>query len=242
MDIKVHRKYLGSPHQLLCLPQCRLLRQDSRTHHRGTGGAKDIRSLCCESLRGQGVRWGRQGSVAVRMPRATVSSHQGHMAGGHPGCREDPPSGAVGLATSSPSAPSAKPSCEALTRGRGEQRFSPELRRRGLWLPQERSPRSSELLSSWRHASMNNRSSPDAGRLLCNFSRRLESLRVLAEVTACLSYSGWERQSSAGGDEMPTRRHLLSSVGLAWAPEALCPATPAHQDLAHPSLVSKVWP
>lgn len=40
---------------------------------------------------------------------------------------------------------------------------------------------------------------------------------MLAEVTACLSYSGWERQSSAGGDEMPARRHLLSSVGLAWA-------------------------
>ena len=42
---------------------------------------------------------------------------------------------------------------------------------------------------------MNNRSSPDAGSLLRNFSRLLESLsRVLAEVTAHLSCSGREKQ------------------------------------------------
>lgn len=55
----------------------------------------------------------------------------------------------------------------------------------------EHSPRGSKLPSSLKHACMNNRSSPDAERLLCNFSRRLEILsRVLAEVTAYLSYSG----------------------------------------------------
>lgn len=181
---------------------------------------------------------GETGPVAVRMPRATVSSHQGHSEAPQviQECRGRPtPSGAVSLATSSPSAPSAKPSCEP-SLGRGEQRFPRSSGDVVYGCRRERSPRGSELLSSWRHACMNNRSSPDAGRLLCNFSRRLESLsRVLAEVTACLSYSGWERQSSAGGDEMPTRRHLLSSVGLAWAPERpSAPPTPAHQDLAHP--------
>lgn len=55
----------------------------------------------------------------------------------------------------------------------------------------ECSPRDSKLLCSLKHACMNNRSSADAERLVCNFSRRLKSLsRVLAEVTAYLSYSG----------------------------------------------------
>ena len=216
MDINVRRKYTpDSPHQLLCLPRRRL------THHTLGGGGTSGPLLWV--TQGPGGATGETGPVMVRTPQATVSSHQGHSEAPQviQECRGRPtPSGAVSLATSSPSAPSAKPSCEP-SLGRGEQRFPRSSGDVVYGCRRERSPRGSELPSSRRHACMNNRSSPDAGRLLCNFSRRLESLsRVLAEVTAHLSYSGRERHSSAGGDEMPARRHFLSSVGPAWRASA----------------------
>lgn len=62
---------------------------------------------------------------------------------------------------------------------------------RGLWLPQRALSERRYITVLSEHACMNNRCSPDAERLVCNFSRRLKSLsRGLAEVTAYLSYSG----------------------------------------------------
>ena len=167
--------------------------------------------------RGDGACDGQDASShSLISPRAQRSS------AGHPGVpgKTHPEWGLRVWLPPSPSAPSTKPLCEPSLR-RDEQRFPRSSGDVVYGCRRERSPRGSELPSSRRHACMNNRSSPDAGRLLCNFLRRLESLsRVLAEVTAHLSYSGRERQSSAGGDEMPARRHFLSSVGPAWRASA----------------------
>lgn len=185
----------------------------------GSPGSPDIRPFAvghsgargCD--RGDGACDGQDASShSLFSPRAQRSSS------GHPGVpgKTRPKWGLRVWLLPSLSAPSAKPSCEPSLR-QGEQRFPRSSGDVVYGCRRERSPRGSELPSSRRHACMNNRSSPDAGCLLCNFSRRLESLsRVFAEVTAYLSYSGRERQSSAGGDEMPARRHFLSSVGLAW--------------------------
>lgn len=84
----------------------------------------------------------------------------------------------------------------------GSSRMTPSLSKGKIIFPwstwnvvygccRERSLRDATSLRSLKHACMNNRSSPDAERLVCNFSRRLKSLsRGLAEVTAYLSYSG----------------------------------------------------
>ena len=90
-----------------------------------------------------------------------------------------------------PSAPSVQIPRTTPRLGKGKSIFPWSTRNVVYDRCRERSPRDSKLPCSRRHACMNNRSSPDAERLLCNFSRRLESLsRVLAEVTAYLSYSG----------------------------------------------------
>lgn len=199
MDINVCRKYTpGSPRRLLCLPQHRLLRQESHAPITTLVDRGDIRSFAVGHAGARGCNGGDGASDGQdTSSHSLVSPGAQRSSTGHPGgAGKDPPR--VGSASPAASQPlgsnRANPWCEPSLR-RGAQRFPRSSGDVVYGCRRERSPRGSELPSSRRHACMNNRSSPDAGRLLCNFSRRLESLsRVLAEVTAHLSCSGREQQ------------------------------------------------
>lgn len=157
--------------------------------------------VTCRSWEGGGVWWGStcrepdfKSSTAVThftMSKLKPRGHPGGEGGAVPSVQPW-----TALAPAWPWPPQHAP------RGAGKGNFFFPGAHRTTWFMAAAECALPETLNY--HARMNNRSSPDAERLLRKFSRRLETLsRVLAEVTACLSYSGLGEEESAGGEGAP---------------------------------------